>query len=44
MLRTPAKPLVLLTAALLLAGCASKPRQLMPTPLLYQQPGGERLF
>ena len=44
MLRTPAPPLVLLSAVLLLAGCASKPRQLMPTPLLYQQPGGETLF
>jgi esterase/lipase superfamily enzyme len=30
--------LAVITVALLVAGCASKPRQLMPTPLLYQQP------
>jgi esterase/lipase superfamily enzyme len=28
----------LLAAALLITGCASKPRQLMPTPVLYQEP------
>jgi hypothetical protein len=28
----------LLAAALLIAGCVSKPRQLMPTPVLYQEP------
>lgn len=27
-----------LAAAFLVAGCASKPRQLMPTPLIYQEP------
>jgi esterase/lipase superfamily enzyme len=32
---------VLAVAALLAAGCASKPRQLMPTPVVYQAPGGE---
>ncbi len=35
------RTLVLAAAALIVAGCASKPRQLMPTPLVYQQPGGE---
>lgn len=29
-----------LVAAVLVLGCASKPRQLMPTPVVYQQPGG----
>jgi esterase/lipase superfamily enzyme len=29
-----------LLGLLLLAGCASKPRQLMPTPVVYQEPGG----
>ncbi|MBK5971270.1 MULTISPECIES: alpha/beta hydrolase [Thiorhodovibrio] len=33
----------LLTAALL-AGCASSARQLMPTPTLYQLPGGQAVF
>ena len=44
MLRPLTRLLVLLSAAVLLAGCATKPRQLMPTPALYQQPGGEALF
>jgi esterase/lipase superfamily enzyme len=35
---------VLAVAALLAAGCASKPRQLMPTPVVYQEPGGEPLL
>jgi len=34
--------LVFITLVTLLAlGCASKPRQLMPTPVVYQAPGGE---
>ncbi|MGD8207259.1 MAG: alpha/beta hydrolase [Thiohalocapsa sp.] len=35
---------VLLGVVALTAGCASKPRQLMPTPVLYQQPGGPALL
>jgi esterase/lipase superfamily enzyme len=31
-------------SALVIAGCASKPRQLMPTPLVYQQPGGDAVI
>ncbi|MBK1700017.1 alpha/beta hydrolase [Thiococcus pfennigii] len=31
-------------AVLLLLGCASQPRELMPTPALYQSPGGVPLF
>lgn len=38
MLRTRAKLFALLAAVLLVTGCASKPRQLMPTPALYQEP------
>jgi esterase/lipase superfamily enzyme len=30
--------------AVLLGGCASGARELMPTPTLYQQPGGQRVF
>jgi esterase/lipase superfamily enzyme len=33
--------LVLAVTALVTVGCASKPRQLMPTPVVYQEPGGE---
>jgi esterase/lipase superfamily enzyme len=33
-----------LLAALLLAGCATPARQLMPTPSLYRQPGGVPVF
>ncbi len=33
-----------LLAALLLAGCATSARQLMPTPTLYQLPGGQPVF
>jgi esterase/lipase superfamily enzyme len=35
---------VLLVSGLMLAGCATKPRQLMPTPVLYQEPNGQILF
>jgi len=44
MSRTVTKLLVLLTIAALATGCASPPRQLMPTPVLYQSPGGVPLF
>ena len=37
--RRPA--IAVLAALLLLAGCATQPRQLMPTPVVYQEPGGE---
>jgi esterase/lipase superfamily enzyme len=33
-----------LVLALLLGGCASGPRELMPTPLLYRAPGGLPVF
>lgn len=36
--------LIVLATLALVTGCASKPRQLMPTPVLYQQPGGQTLF
>jgi len=36
--------LITLLAALLAAGCASGPYQLMPTPRLYQLPGGRPVF
>ena len=39
MKRTLLVRFALLSAVILIAGCASKPRQLMPTPLLYQAPG-----
>jgi len=35
---------VIISALLLLAGCATGARELMPTPLLYQQAGGPALF
>jgi hypothetical protein len=35
---------VALVAAASLAGCATSARQLMPTPTLYQQPGGQPVF
>jgi esterase/lipase superfamily enzyme len=35
---------VTLLAALLLGSCATGPRQLMPTPTLYQLPGGHPVF
>jgi hypothetical protein len=31
-------------AALLIGGCATSARQLMPTPTLYQFPGGQSVF
>jgi esterase/lipase superfamily enzyme len=34
---------LILTVAVL-SGCATKPRQLMPTPLVYQAPNGQALF
>ncbi len=34
---------VMLTVAVV-SGCATKPRQLMPTPLVYQEPNGQVLF
>jgi len=34
----------LLSVALLLAGCASTGRELMPTPTLYRDPGGQPVF
>ena len=34
----------LLAAVLLIFGCATKPRQLMPTPVLYQEPAAVALF
>ncbi len=38
------KYLVLFSTALLLTGCATTERPLMPTPALYQQPGGQPVF
>jgi len=35
---------VFAAATLVLAGCATPPRQLMPTPVIYQGPGGPRVF
>jgi len=34
----------LLVAAVLIGGCATSARQLMPTPTLYQLPGGQPVF
>jgi esterase/lipase superfamily enzyme len=34
----------IIALALALSGCASKPRQLMPTPVVYQEPGGATLI
>lgn len=36
-------PITLITL-LLVGGCATKPRELMPTPLVYQETGGPPLF
>jgi esterase/lipase superfamily enzyme len=44
MLRPPTQTALLLCALLPLAGCATKPRELMPTPVLYQLPGGRPVF
>jgi esterase/lipase superfamily enzyme len=41
---TLTKTAVLALAAVLVGGCASGPRQLMPTPTLYQLPGGQPVF
>ncbi len=38
------KRATLLVAFLLLTGCATPARQLMPTPELYRQPGGVPVF
>ena len=38
------KATVTILAALLLGGCATSARQLMPTPTLYQLPGGQPVF
>ena len=35
---------VAVIAALLVGGCATSARQLMPTPILYQLPGGQPVF
>ena len=35
---------ILLLAAITLSGCATPARPLMPTPLVYRQPGGLPLF
>jgi len=40
----PSRVWILVAAMLLVAGCASPPRQLMPTPTIYRQPGGEAVF
>jgi esterase/lipase superfamily enzyme len=40
MFRAPEKLFTFLAAAVLVTGCATKPRQLMPTPLIYQDPSG----
>ena len=44
MSRLVAKTLILLLSATVLNGCASSARELMPTPVVYQQPGGKPLF
>lgn len=38
------KTLILMLGAAVISGCASTARQLMPTPVVYQQPGGKPLF
>lgn len=44
MVKTPVQWTTLLVVAFVVAGCAGKPRQLMPTPVLYQEPGAASLF
>ena len=44
MQQTLVKATVTILAALLLGGCATSARQLMPTPTLYQLPGGQPVF
>ena len=39
-----AKTVVTALAVLLVGGCATSARQLMPTPTLYQFPGGQPVF
>ena len=38
------KTLILLLSSAVISGCASTARELMPTPVVYQQPGGKPLF
>ncbi|MBK1619034.1 hypothetical protein CKO42_11445 [Lamprobacter modestohalophilus] len=38
------KTLILLLSSAIISGCASTARELMPTPVVYQQPGGKPLF
>ncbi|MEY6432819.1 alpha/beta hydrolase [Thioalkalicoccus limnaeus] len=40
----PALTTALLLSVLLIAGCATKPRELMPTPVVYQAPNGQPLI
>lgn len=42
--RTLSVPSILVLGALSLSGCATPARQLMPTPLIYQQPGALPVF
>ena len=44
MLQRLVMPGTVLLAAVLIGGCASSVRQLMPTLVLYQQPGGQPVF
>jgi esterase/lipase superfamily enzyme len=44
MYRTIARSVLRVLVVLLLGGCATGARQLMPTPTLYQQPGGQPVF
>lgn len=44
MLNHPLRTFVALCALPLLVGCATGGRPLMPTPTLYQQPGGQAVF
>ncbi|MBK1619107.1 hypothetical protein CKO42_11815 [Lamprobacter modestohalophilus] len=44
MSQMPIKLLSLALSVALISGCASSARQLMPTPVIYQQPGGQPLF
>jgi esterase/lipase superfamily enzyme len=44
MLRTGETLSAFLAATILVAGCASKPRQLMPTPVIYQAPSTLSVF
>jgi len=44
MLEMPVKTVVTGLAIVLIGGCATTERQLMPTPTLYQYPGGQPVF